>query len=193
LAYFPAFIKLDKQNILIVGGGKIATNKLSHLLDFTKNIKIIAPYFTKDMKKLIKKNNLKFENRKYVKNDLKKITIIIVAIDDIPLQKKIYKQSKKYNCLCNSVDSVKYCDFIFPSYIKKDDLTIAISTAGSSPAFAKYFKSFLDEVIPKDIGNFLKKMKNYRKTLPKGKKRMQFLEKKAKKYIKNLTKKENRK
>lgn len=188
MSYFPAFIKLDNLHILIVGGGTIASCKLEHLLDFTNKIKVISPCLNEKMQILIKENNLEFENRIYTHNDLKNIDIVIVAIDDIVLQKEIYMQSKINHCLCNSVDSVDYCDFIFPSYIKKDDLTIAISTGGSSPAFAKQLKKFLNDIIPNNIGKFLKKMKEYRSVMPKGKQRMLFLEKEAKKYINKLEK-----
>jgi precorrin-2 dehydrogenase/sirohydrochlorin ferrochelatase len=81
------------------------------------------------------------------------------------------------------VDSVDYCDFIFPSYIKKDDLTIAVSTSGASPAMAKHLRQYLQNLIPESIGEFLKEMRNLRKTLPKGKERMKMLDEKAKKYI----------
>jgi siroheme synthase (precorrin-2 oxidase/ferrochelatase) len=65
MAYFPAFIKLDNIDILIVGGGYIASEKLEHLLDFTKNIKIIAPLLNNSMKQMISENNLVYENRIY--------------------------------------------------------------------------------------------------------------------------------
>jgi len=184
MAYFPAFIKLDNMDILIVGGGYIASEKLEHLLDFTKKIRVISPELSSDMKKMIKDNNLVYENRIYKKTDIKDFGIVIVAVDDIPLQEEIFYEAKTYpNCLCNSVDSVKYCDFIFPSYIKKDDLTIAVSTSGSSPAMAKHLRMYLENLIPNTIGSFLQEMKNYRKTMPKGKERMEYLDKKAKDYI----------
>ncbi|RLA83810.1 MAG: bifunctional precorrin-2 dehydrogenase/sirohydrochlorin ferrochelatase [Epsilonproteobacteria bacterium] len=184
MAYFPAFIRLDDMDILIVGGGDIASKKLEHLLDFTSNIKVIAPNVSEYMKQMIDDNNLQYEDRIYQKTDIKNFGIVVVAIDDIPLQEEIYNESKTYpNCLCNSVDSVNYCDFIFPSYIKKDDLTIAVSTAGSSPAMAKHLKKYLQSLIPNTIGDFLKEMKNYRKTMKKGKERMEFLDKKAEDYI----------
>jgi len=190
LAYFPAFIKLDNMDILIVGGGKIANEKLDHLLDFTKNIKIIAPSINNDMNNLIKQYNLTFENRAYQKGDINEYGIIIVAVDDIPLQKEIFDEAKLLpNTLVNSVDSTDYCDFIFPSYIKKDDLTIAVSTSGSSPAMAKYLRQFLQNLIPDSIGEFLKQMKGYRKTMPKGKERMEFLDNKAKEYVEGISKK----
>lgn len=184
MAYFPAFINLGNKNILIVGGGQIASNKLLHLLDFSSNIKVIAPQLCEKMKILIEDNNLLYENRMYQKTDLKEFGIVIIAINDIPLQKEIYEESKTYpNCLCNSVDSVNYCDFIFPSYIKKGDLTIAVSTNGSSPALAKQLRIYLENLIPENITSFLKEMKNYRKTMPKGKERMEFLDTKAREFI----------
>ncbi len=184
MAYFPAFIKLDNMDILIVGGGYIASEKLEHLLDFTSNIKVIAPQLSNHMKQMIDENNLAYENRVYKTADINSFGVVIVAVDDIPLQEQIFNEAKLLpNCLVNSVDSVNYCDFIFPSYIKKDDLTIAVSTSGSSPAMAKHLRRYLQNLIPDSIGDFLKEMKNYRKTMQKGKERMEFLDKKAQQYI----------
>ena len=188
MAYFPAFIKLDNKKILIVGGGYIAYEKLDHLLDFTKDIYVIASEFSDEMMQRIEKENLGFEKRAYKVGDIKDYTVVIVAVDDIPLQSEIFQESKQYNCLCNSVDSVDYCDFIFPSYVKKDDLTIAISTSGASPAMAKHLKKYLRNLIPEGISDFLKEMKELRKTIPKGKERMKMLDEKAENYIKSWSK-----
>jgi len=184
MSYFPAFLKLDNKKILIVGGGYIAYEKLQHLLDFTSDISVIALELSEDMGKSINEKNLHFERRAYETGDIKEFAIVIVAVDDIPLQAEIFTESKLYNCLCNSVDSVDYCDFIFPSYVKKDDLTIAISTSGASPAMAKHLRIYLQNLIPSGISDFLSEMKNLRKTLPKGKERMKMLDKKAQNYIK---------
>jgi precorrin-2 dehydrogenase/sirohydrochlorin ferrochelatase len=81
------------------------------------------------------------------------------------------------------VDLQQYCDFIFPSYVKKGDLTIAISTGGASPAVAKQLRIYLSKLIPNSIVDFLEQMKEYRKTMPKGKERMRFLDNKAKEFI----------
>lgn len=188
MSYFPAFIKLDNKKILIVGGGNIAYEKLEHLLDFTQDIVVIAPEISTQMMDLIKEKKLIFEKRVYNSGDIKDFAVVVVAVDDIPLQAEIFEESKNYNCLCNSVDSVDYCDFIFPSYVKKDDLTIAISTSGASPAMAKYLKLYLRNLIPDGISEFLKEMKDLRKTLPKGKERMKMLDEKAKNYMKTWSK-----
>ncbi len=183
MAYFPAFVKLDNKKILIVGGGKIAYEKLGHLLDFTPSISLIAKEFCDDIISVIEDNTLEYDQRAYRTGDIKGFDIIIIAVDNLSLQAEIYGESRQYRSLCNAVDSVDYCDFIFPSYIKKGDLTLAISTSGASPALAKQLRIYLQKIIPDSITEFLSEMKSLRKNLPKGKERMLLLEEKAKKYV----------
>ncbi len=186
MAYFPAFIKLEDKKVLIIGGGNIAHEKLQHLLDFSSDIHIIAQEYSQKMLHLIHEHSLSFQERSYLKGDISGFDIIIIAVDNISLQAQIFEESRHFRCLCNAVDSVEYCDFIFPSYIKKGDLTIAISTSGASPALAKQLRIHLQKLIPDNITEFLAEMKGLRKTLPKGKERMQILEEKAKAYIKSV-------
>ncbi len=61
---------------------------------------------------------------------------------------------------------MEYCDFIFPSYIKKGHLTISISTDGASPAVTKALREYIEELIPPDIDIFLRDMKSLRESLP---------------------------
>ncbi|NPA74072.1 MAG: bifunctional precorrin-2 dehydrogenase/sirohydrochlorin ferrochelatase [Epsilonproteobacteria bacterium] len=188
MSYFPAYLKMDNKKILVVGGGKIAFEKLSHLLDFTKDITILADKISKEIKELSNDNGLKIIVKKYRQNDIDGYDIAIVAVDDINLQKDIYNEAKSKHILCNSVDSIKYCDFIFPSYIKKGDLVVSVSTSGASPAVAKYLRRYIQNHIPKDIDKFLEDMKNLRDKMPKGKARMKFFDEKVKRFFNRQTK-----
>ncbi|WP_200763999.1 precorrin-2 dehydrogenase/sirohydrochlorin ferrochelatase family protein [Nitrosophilus alvini] len=191
MSFFPALLKLDKSKILVIGGGKIAGDKIGHLLDFTSNITVIAPKIDRNTQNLIEKGDITLLKREYKKGDIKGFDIVIVAVDDINLQKEIYEECQNERILCNSVDSVDYCDFIFPSYIKRGPLVIAFSTSGFSPALAKYLRRAIEKLIPENITEFLLEMKEIRKKLPKGKERQKLLEEKAKDYVeKNIIKKD---
>jgi precorrin-2 dehydrogenase/sirohydrochlorin ferrochelatase len=186
MSYFPVFIKFDNKKVLIIGGGKIAYRKLKYLLEFTDKITVISNEYIKEVSELIESNSLSSTKRNYKTEDSKGFDIVIAAVDNIKLQESIYKETREYKCLYSCVDIQEYCDFIFPSYIKRGDLTIAISTSGSSPAMAKHLKIWLDKIIPSSIADFLKQMREYRTTMPKGKERMDFLDKEAKEYINNI-------
>ncbi len=186
LAYFPAFLKLDDRKVLLVGGGKIAAEKLEKLLDFTRDVTIVAPKISEPVKKAVHENHLTLHSRPFEMNDLKGHFLVIVAVDDLSLQKSIYEACQDRHILCNSVDSVDYCDFIFPSYTQKGDLTVAFSTSGVSPSVAKYLRRAIERSIPDSIADFLEEMKRLRASLPKGKERMKLLDAKAKAYIERL-------
>lgn len=188
MGYFPAFLKLDGKKVLIVGGGNIACGKLKHLLDFTSDIFVISSQICDEMFHTIQNNAIPFEKRDYRQGDIKDFDVVVIAVNDISLQRNIYEESREYRCLCNAVDSTEYCDFIFGSYIKKDELTLAISTSGASPAFTKELRKYLQKLIPSDVGEFLKEMKSLREDLPKGKQRMDTLRKKAQQYINKWSK-----
>ncbi len=120
----------------------------------------------------------------YVKGDIQGFDIVIVATDTVDLHKEIYEEARPYRILVNSVDNTDYCDFIFPSYVQKGDLTIAFSTGGASPAFAKQIRRHFEKIIPDSVGPFLAKMKQLRREIPKGKARMKQFDKMVETYFK---------
>ncbi len=183
MSYFPALLNLKNKRVLVIGGGKIASDKIGHLLDFTTDITIIAPAINETTKNYIQKHNLTYHQRAYRYGDIEGFFIVIVAVDNLSIQEAAYKECQERGALCNAVDSVDYCDFIFPSYIKEGDLIIAFSTSGTSPALSKYLRRAIQKLIPKDIKEFLKELKTLRQSLPKGKERMRLLDSKAKTYI----------
>jgi len=42
MSFFPMFMDMHALKVLVVGGGFIATEKLEKLVDFTKEITVIA-------------------------------------------------------------------------------------------------------------------------------------------------------
>ena len=183
MSFFPSYLNLNSKKILLIGGGYIALEKLEKLIDFTTNITVISKEISPDFLEFANRYNIVIEQRSYQKGDIDGFDVVVVATDTIDLHKEIYKESRNSRVLVNSVDDTAYCDFIFPSYIKKGDLTISISTSGASPAMAKRVRLYIEKLIPSNISEFLKEMRNLRKTMPKGKERMKFFEDKSDKYM----------
>jgi len=183
MAYFPMFIDMNHLKVLVVGGGYIATEKLEKLVDFTQGITVIALRVEEEAHTLIESHGLILHQRTYEIGDIEGFDIVIVATDTIDLHKAIYEESRGSRILVNSVDNTEYCDFIFPSYVKKDALTIAFSTGGASPAFAKQIRQHFEKIIPDSVGEFLQKMKDLRSTMSKGKERMAYFDTLVKTYF----------
>jgi len=183
MSFFPMYMDMQDLKVLVVGGGAIATEKLEKLVDFTKEITVIASEISPEAYQLIKDHCLTLYQRVYRIGDIEGFDIVIVATDTVDLHKAIYEESRGSRILVNSVDNTDYCDFIFPSYVQKGDLTIAFSTGGASPAFAKQIRRHFEKIIPDSVGDFLQKMKGLRSEIPKGKERMKYFDTLVEEYF----------
>lgn len=170
------FMDMEELKVLVIGAGPIATEKLEKLIDFTTEITVIALKVEESALSLIEEHQLTLEQRAYQKGDIEGFDIVIVATNTVTLHKVVHEESRGSRILVNSVDNTAYCDFIFPSYVKKEDLTIAFSTGGASPAFAKHIRQHFEKIIPENVGAFLSKMRSLRVSMPKGKERMQYFD-----------------
>jgi len=164
-------LNFNNKKILIVGGGKIATEKTEKILDFSKDITIIALKLDEKMQALTLKYNLTSYTKKYETADATGFDLIIICVDDLNLQKQIFKNTRSSRVLVNSVDSPQWCDFIFPSYIKKDELVVAVSSSSYAPALSRALRIYLEKFIPDNLDHLLQKLKNIRANKPKGKER----------------------
>jgi precorrin-2 dehydrogenase/sirohydrochlorin ferrochelatase len=65
--------------------------------------------------------------------------------------------------LCNAVDDPPFCDFYFPSVVRRGELQIAISTAGESPALAQRLRKEINAQLPQDTGDWLMELGRLRR------------------------------
>ncbi len=183
MAYFPVFLDLRNRKVLVVGGGKVATRKVKNLLPFTQNITIVSPKVTKELKELIDDYGLRWLRRRFRTLDLRNAGLVIVAVDDLKLQRRVFRLCEKRGILCNAVDSPEFCNFIFPSIIKRGDLILALSTSGKVPALSRALRERLEEFIPENVEEILKELESLRSSLPKGEKRQRLLLELARKLL----------
>lgn len=151
MAYFPMFINIENQNCLVVGGGTVAFRKVQVLLDFNAAVTVIAPEVQEKLKKNLGKRITLCE-RKFVPEDLRDMTLVVAATDDKEQNHRIAELAKKACIPVNAVDQIEDCSFIFPSYIKKQNVVGAFSSAGNSPVITQYLKEEMREVLDEQLG-----------------------------------------
>jgi precorrin-2 dehydrogenase/sirohydrochlorin ferrochelatase len=165
---YPVFLKLEKLNVLIIGGGEVGAEKLRYMIKSSPDatITLVAETINVEISELLRKNeNIKLHLKSYQNSDLEGINIAIVATDDKPLNAHIREEAKLRNILVNVADTPDLCDFFLGSIVTKGDLKIAISTNGKSPTFAKRFREMLEESLPDSIPELLNNMKIFRNKL----------------------------
>lgn len=161
---YPIFLKVSQLNVLIVGGGNVALEKLTFLLKSSPNAKVqlVASEFTDEIIELCEIHKVKVIKHYYTIKYLDNKQIVIAATNDQSVNHQIYKDAKTRNILINVADSPKYCDFYLGGIVSKGNVKIAISTNGQSPTVAKRLRQFLEEIIPENIDDLVNNLNTYR-------------------------------
>jgi precorrin-2 dehydrogenase/sirohydrochlorin ferrochelatase len=165
---FPVFLKLDKIQTLVVGGGYVGWEKLGALLknDQEAKVKIIAPEIRNEIREIaLTHTNIELVEKVYEETDLGGVNLVIGATNFYEVNKQIYNDAKAKGILVNVADTPELCDFYLGSTVKKGNLKIGISTNGKSPTFAKRLRAILEEVLPDNTDDILKNLAAIRKGL----------------------------
>ena len=164
---YPIFLKISELEVLIVGGGKVAFEKLTFLLKSSPKAKVtvVAESFISEIIALSKKYDVKTVIKYYDSSFLKDKHIIIVATNNFKVNMKAHADCKKRNILVNVADNPDYCDFFMGGIVTKGNVKIAVSTNGKSPTMAKRLRQFFEDVLPDDINELTENLNTYRKTI----------------------------
>ena len=112
--YFPMFIDLSDKNIVVVGGGNIATRRVKTLLSFTRNIRVIAPKVTMEMMELGKAGYVELITRPVKRTDFAMAYMVIAATNDRKLNDEIHRICRQEGVYVNVASDREQCDFYFP-------------------------------------------------------------------------------
>lgn len=165
---YPIFLKLETLSLLIIGGGKVALEKLDSVLGNSPDtvIKLIAKEIIPEVRALQNQfPNITLHERAYNDTDFDTVDLAVIAVNDIVLAGQIRDCAHQKNVLVNIADKPDLCDFYLGSIVKKGNLKIAISTNGKSPTIAKRLRETFTEIIPDEMDHILDNMQNIRNQL----------------------------
>jgi len=165
MKYYPVNLDVRNRKCLVVGGGSVGTRKVKMLLKCGAAVTVVSREMSEDLKKFAAKEMLFLKKRTYRSSDLKSMFLVICATSDEKLNLRINSDAEKRNMLCNVADVPEACNFILPAIVNRGDLIIAISTSGSSPAFAKKLRKDLEKQFGREYAVFLMLMGAIRKRL----------------------------
>jgi uncharacterized protein len=165
---FPVFLKLESFRVLIVGGGKIANEKIAAILNNSPatQITLVAPRISEKI--VIWKNkftNVRIINRSFEENDLNEVDFVIIAVNNKKTSFEIKQLAEQRKLITNVADTPEQCDFYLGSIVQKGNVKIAISTNGKSPTLAKRLRETFDEAIPFGINDSIDNLVIIRKSL----------------------------
>ena len=179
--YYPVFLDLTGKRCVIIGGGQVAERKCRSLMKTGTLITVIAPEITKRLRDYKDTGVIKHIERDYRKGDITSAYIVISATGSRETNERVARDAESLHKLVNVVDTPDLCNFIVPSVFRRGTLSIAVSTGGISPAFAKEIRKELEKMYGPELEGKLKaigKMRDRAKKEITGKKeRERFIKK----------------
>ncbi len=163
MSLFPIFLKLTARRCLVVGAGSIAESKIQSLLDAEADVTVVATRLSARVQQQADAGEIKLHLREFVDSDLEDMFLAVAGTDVPEVNRVVFAGAERRGILVNAVDDPPYCDFYFPSIVKRGDLQIAISTAGESPALAMQLRKELNQQLPLDLGPWLMELGRLRR------------------------------
>lgn len=93
--------------------------------------------------------------------------VTLTCTDVKEVNRKVADEARKAGVLVNVADDPEQSDFIIPSFFRRGNLTVAVSTSGVSPALAKKIRKRLEQDLGEEYALLLSLIGEVRSTIRK--------------------------
>lgn len=146
MRYYPIFLDLSHKTCMVVGAGKVGLRKIQTLVQCSPaEIIVVDPYVSgidiPDPGKIIRHLGEAFTHK-----HLRGCHLVFACTSDPQVNNIVVQACRKRNIWCNVAERPEQGDFILPGVFSRQDLIIAVSTCGCSPALTARIKKNLHDI-----------------------------------------------
>lgn len=152
-ALFPLFLKLSGRQVLVVGGGPVATAKVGALLETGAKILVVAPELRPELEALENSGKISIERRCFEASDLGSVWLVVAAaLPEVNRLVAAAAESRRLYVL--AVDDPSAASAYGAGILRRGGVTVAVSTDGRAPALAGLVREGLDALLPEDLSEW---------------------------------------
>lgn len=140
---YPINLDIENIKITIIGGGKVAYRKATNFLDFGKKVTVISKEFVCEFDEI--KDKIEMICDEYKEKYIDDSFVVVASTNNKEVNHEIGIYCNKHGKLVNVVDDKELSNFTVPSYVKRGELLLSISTGGNSPSLSAKIKRELEE------------------------------------------------
>ena len=147
--YYGVFVDVQARRCLVFGGDPHeGERKVKYLLECGAEVTLFSPEddTSDNLRAMAQSSEIDWVKRRYRNGDLAGAWVVIVAdTSDPEINQAISIEAAERNILLNVMDVTHLCTFIAPALIRRQDVTVAVSTAGTSPALARRLRERISD------------------------------------------------
>ena len=142
----PLFLNLTGRDVLLVGGGRVAEAKLRQLLAAGARVRVVAPAIAP----AIRAADVDAHERGFEPADLDGAWLVVAAATP-EVNRLVADAAEPRRVFVNAVDDPANATAFLSGVVRRDGVTLAISTSGDAPALTALLRESLDAVLPRDL------------------------------------------
>ena len=143
----PVGLRVDGRAMLIVGAGHIAARKAEAYSAQGARLTIVAPEHSAECNAV--QANAR-HHRPFRPDDLDGQWLVVTATGDPAVDGRVFAEAEARRIWCNAADDPEHCSVILPAVVRRDDITVSISTGGRSPACASWLRRRIERLLDDD-------------------------------------------
>ena len=147
---FPIFLRLEGRTVLVVGGGEIATRKVTDLLVAKARVKVVTKEASETITALVAEGKIELALRAFEPTDVDGAWFIISATNDSAVNGEVSKMAEARRIFICSVDDPEHASAYFGGIVRRPPFLISISSSGALPAMTRLLRQVIESVIPED-------------------------------------------
>ncbi len=148
--YYPVFFDLTGRRVLVIGGGRLALEKVRGLLAAEADVCVAAADLSAELAALQQQGRIRHLHREYQNGDMNGCALVMAAADDPADNARLQADAREIGVPFNAADDPQHCDFILPAVVRQPPVTLAVSTSGGSPAAARRLREELTDYLDAD-------------------------------------------
>jgi precorrin-2 dehydrogenase/sirohydrochlorin ferrochelatase len=134
---YPVNLRLRGHRCLVVGGGRVALDKINGLLEAGALVHVIAPEVLDAIDDL---DGVTVERRAYARGDVAGHRLAIAATNDPAVNAAVHEDGEAAQVWVNAADDPQHCAFTLPARVRRGPLLVTFATGGRSPALASWLR-----------------------------------------------------
>lgn len=138
----PIALDLEKEPVLVVGGGAVAARKVAALLEVSARVTVISPELSPDFPAPIE-----YRARGFQKGDCAGFQLVFAATNAREVNVQIVREAKNLGIWVNDASNPSESDFHTSKTIRRGPICVAITTSGASPVLSKHVAARVEAVI----------------------------------------------
>lgn len=178
--HLPLFLDVKDRTILVDGGGTGAARRAERALSAGACVRLFDPAPGAEVQALLGHERFTHVPRVPNRQDFQDVIMAYGASDDPDRDAVLHREGKAAGALVNVADVKPLCDFITPSVVERDAVTVAISTGGTAPVIGRILRARIEAMLPSNYGQLARFLSGFRKkieaAIPNGRARRRFWE-----------------